>query len=112
MPAYWASFGVLAEGADHDAVAVAAQDPGGVLDGFPPAQLAVLAGEEQGVAPQLEHPHLEGHPGPGGVLLKDHRQGLALQDLVVDAVLLVVFQLVRQVQDLTDLLPAQVQQLQ
>ncbi len=102
---------LLGKGADHDAVAVAAEDPGGVLHRLAPANLAYRIGEEQGVAPQLEHAHLKGYPGPGGVLGKDHRQGLSFQYLVGDAVLLVVLELIRQVQDLMDLLPAQIQQL-
>ena len=103
---------LLMEGADHDAVAVAGQDPGGVLDGLAPADLALLAGEEQGVAAELVHPHLEGHPGPGGVFFKDHGQSLALEIVVGQAVLLVVLHLVGHVEDVVDVLAGKVQQLQ
>ena len=103
---------VLAIGADHDAVTVAAEHPGGVGDGLAPADLALLAGEEERVAAHLVGSHLEGHPGPGGVFLKDHGQGLALQAVVGQAVLLVVLHLIGHVQDLGDFLPGQVQQLE
>ena len=102
---------LLGKGADHDAVAVPVQHPGGVLNGLPSADLTLLAGEEQGMAPQLVHPRLEGDTGAGGVLLKDHGQGLALEVVLVDVVLGLIFQLVRRVQDGDDILPGQVQQL-
>ena len=102
---------LLGEGADHNAVTVAQEHPGGVLHRLPPADLALLARQEQGVPPQLVHTHLEGHPGAGGVLLKDHGQGLAPQLVVGQAVLLAVLHLVRRVQDLVDVLGGQVQQL-
>ena len=64
------------------------------------------------MAPQLEHPRLEGDTGPGGVLLEDHGQGLALEVVLVDVVLGLIFQLVRRVQDGHDVLLGQVQQLE
>ena len=103
---------LLAVGADHDTVTVPGQDPGGVLNGLPPADLALLAREEEGVPPQLVHAHLEGHPGPGGVLLKDHGQGFSLEIVVDEAVLLVVLHLVGHVEDFGDVLPGQIQQLE
>ena len=102
---------LLGEGADHNAVAVSVQHPGGVLNGLPPADLTLLAGEEQGVSPQLVHARLEGDAGAGGVLLKDHGQGLALEVVLVDVVLGLILQLVRCVQNGDDILPGQVQQL-
>ena len=63
------------------------------------------------VAAQLEHARLKGDAGAGGVLLKDHGQGLAMEIVVDDAVLLVIFQLVRRVQDVQNVLLGQVQQL-
>ena len=58
--------------------------------------------------PQLIHAHLKGDPGPGGGFLKDHPQGLALEMGVGNAVFLLVFQLIRQVQDIDDLLAGKV----
>ena len=103
---------LLMEGADHDAVAVAGQDPGGVLDGLAPADLALLAGQEQSVSAQLVHSSLKGDPGPGGVLLKNHGQSLAPEIVVDQTVLLAVFQLVSGVEDLDDVLLGQIQQLE
>ena len=103
---------VLAIGADHDAVTVAAEHPGGIGDGLAPADLALLAGEEESVTAHLIGPHLKGHTGPGGIFLKNHGQGLAFQAVVGQAVLLVVLHLVGHVQDLGNVLPGQVQQLE
>ena len=102
----------LVEGPDHDPVAVPAQSPGGILDRLSPARLGIRSGEVDGMAPQLEHSGLKGGPGPGGVLGEHHGQHLALQLPVGNAVLHVVFQLIRQIQDRKDLLPAQLRQLQ
>jgi hypothetical protein len=103
---------LLGKGTDHDTVAVAQQHPGGILYRLAPADLALLAGKKQGVAAQLVHTGLKGDTGTGGVLLKNHGQGLALELIVSNAMLLAKFQLVGGVQDLQDLLAGQVQQLQ
>ena len=103
---------LLGVGADHDAVTVPGQDPRGVLDGLPTANLALLAGEEKGVSPQLIHAGLEGDPGAGGILLKDHSQRLALEIVVGKAMLLVVLHLVAHIENPGDILPGEVQQLQ
>ena len=66
---------LLGKGTDHDAVAVAQQHPGGVLHRLAPADLALLAGEEQGVAAQLIHTGLKGDTGTGRILLKNHWPG-------------------------------------
>ena len=103
---------LLGKGADHNAVTVPQQHPGGVLHRLAPADLALLAGEEQGVAAQLVHPGLKGDAGAGGIFLEDHGQSLALQLIVGDAVFLAEFQLVRGIQDLQNILFRQVKQLQ
>jgi hypothetical protein len=41
----------LAEGADHDPVAIALQHPGGILRRFSPDNLGFLPAEKQGVPP-------------------------------------------------------------
>ena len=103
---------LLGIGADHDAVAEAGQDPGSVLHRLVAADLAVLAGQEDGVAAQLIDTSLEGDTGTGGILFKDHGQGLARQERMGDALLFHIFQLVSHVQDLNDLFGGQVQQFQ
>ena len=93
----------LIKGADHDAVQIAAQDAGGVFNGLTAADLQILGGEEEGAAAQLIHAGFEGNSGTGGGLLENHTQGLALQVVMLDAVLLLIFELIGQVQDLGDL---------
>ena len=66
-------------GADHDAVEIAGQHPGGVADRLAPAQLDVARGEEERVPAELERADLEGDPGAGGALGEDHPQRLALR---------------------------------
>ena len=58
----------------HDHVHQIAQHPSGVADGLVSAQLDHAGAQILGVAPQLAHGRLKGHPGPGGGLLKDHAQ--------------------------------------
>ena len=73
------------KGADHDAITEPGEHPGGVLHRLVAADLAVLVGEVNGVAPQLVHAGLKGDPGAGGALLKDHGQGFPGQEGVLDA---------------------------
>ena len=103
---------LLGIGADHDTVTEAGQDPGSVLHGLVAADLAVLAGQEDGVAAQLIDTSLEGDTGAGGVLFKNHGQGLTRQERMGDALLFHIFQLVGHIQDLDDLFGGQVQQFQ
>src|SRR5512134_163303 len=70
---------LLAERPDHDGVYVPGEHPGRVPDGLSAADLGVRRGQEQGVPPEAGHADLEGHPGPGGRLLEDHRQRLPRQ---------------------------------
>ena len=88
------------------------QDPGGVLHGLVAADLTVLVGQVDGVAPQLVDAGLKGDPGAGGTLLKDHGQGLAGQEGVLDARLSHGLELVGGVQNLQNFFAGQVQQLQ
>jgi hypothetical protein len=70
---------LLGEGADHDAVAVAAEHAGGVLDGLAAGDLRALRGEVHGVAAELDHPDLERHPRAGRRLFEHHAEGAALE---------------------------------
>ena len=74
---------LMTEGADHDRVHHAREDPGIVLDGLPAPELGVPWREEQGMAAKLHHAGLERDPGPGGRLLEDHGQGTVAQGPVV-----------------------------
>ena len=103
---------LLGEGADHNAVTEPGEHPGRVLHRLVPADLAVLVGEVDGVAPQLVDARLKGHPGPGGALLKNHGQGLPCEEGVGDARLAHGLQLVGGVQDLQDLFAGEVQQFE
>ncbi len=66
-------------GAGHDAVDIAREDLRGVGDGLAPAELNVATRQEETLAAELEHPHLEAHTSPSRGLLEDHRQALALE---------------------------------
>jgi hypothetical protein len=67
----------VGERADHDAVHVAREHAGRVLDGLAPADLDVAGREEQRVPAELERPHLERDAGAGAALGEDHAQRLA-----------------------------------
>ena len=84
---------MLAVGADHQAVQVAGKDPGSILQGLTPFQLKVPGRHEGYAAAKLEHGGLEGDPGPGGRLFKEHAYGLARSRAVRDAALLSFLQL-------------------
>ncbi len=70
---------LLAERAEDDRVDVAGQDPAGVLDGFPPAELELRGRQGKRVRPQTGDADLERDAGPGGGFLEDHRHGQAAQ---------------------------------
>ena len=72
----------MVEGADHHRVDHLREHPGGVLDGLASAELGVRRADEQRMAAQLMHAHLERDPGAGGAQLEDHGQRPAAQGLV------------------------------
>ena len=69
---------------DHDAVAVAGQDPGGVLYGLAAADLAVLVGEVDAVAAQLIDAGLKGSAHGYFLLSKQRRQSALWRRDAVD----------------------------
>jgi hypothetical protein len=69
----------LRESADHDAVDVAGEHPGGVPDRLAAAELDVAGGEEERVGAELTGTDLERDAGPGTALGEDERHGLALK---------------------------------
>ena len=99
-------------GPDHDAVAVAAECPGGVLDGFAAPDLGVGSGKIHGMSAQLEHPGFKGCPGPGGVFCENHGKGFACQPVMTNAMTHVIFQLIRQIENFKDILGGEIQKLQ
>ena len=68
---------LLGEGADHDAVDVAAHHVGGVLDGLPDAQLDVVGVQEHGLGAELLDPDLEAHARARTGLHEHHGDGAA-----------------------------------
>src|SRR5262245_37855233 len=71
--------GVVIERADHDDVDVAREHAGGVGDGLAAAELHLLAGQQDGLAPELAHGDVKGHPCAGRGLVEDHGQRAALE---------------------------------
>ena len=65
----------LLEGADHHDVHHAADDAGGVFDGFAAAELAVAGGQVHYAAAHLIHAGLEADAGARAGLFKNHGQG-------------------------------------
>ena len=102
----------LGEGADHNAVAEAGENAGGVLHRLVAADLTVLVRQIDALAAQLVDARLEGDAGAGGAFLKDHGQGLPGQEGVLDPGLFHGFELVGGVQNFQNVLAGQVQQLQ
>ena len=80
------------------------------LIGSPRPSWVVPGVQEEGVAAELEHADLEGDPGAGRALLEDHRQGLALEQAVRLAALLLGLQLAAEGEDLLQFGPAPVGQ--
>ena len=75
---------LLVEAPVLDAVEEPAQDLGGVLQGLLFAHLAAGRVQVGDVAPLLGGRHLEGAAGPGGGLLKEQHDVLALQGPAAD----------------------------
>ncbi len=66
---------LLGEGADHDAVYVAAHHVGRVFDRLAHSQLDVVGAQEHGLGAELLDADLEAHPGARAGLHEDHRHG-------------------------------------
>ena len=73
--------------------------------------MRIGGGQVHGMAPQLEHSGLKGGTGAGGVFCKDHCQRFPGQTAVRNSVAYIVFQLIRQIEDLKDILGGEIQQL-
>ena len=102
----------LGEGADHDAVQIPGQHPGGILHRLTPADLQIPGGEEKPLPAQLIDARFKRHPGASGGFLKNHSQGFARQQRMGDAVPALIFQLVGQIEDTDDILLGKIQQLE
>ncbi len=93
-----------------DAVEEAAQHLGGVLQGFFLAHLGAARVQVGDVGPLLGGGHLEGAPCPGGGLLEEEHDVLALQGGLTDAGAALGLQVVAQVQEIADLTGGEVLQ--
>ena len=103
----------LLVGADHNAVVIAAQGAGRILNGLAIAKLHLGHGVEvMGQAAQLVHTHLKAGAGAGAGLCKNQRQAFARQQGVGAARLSVGLQLVGHIQDVKQFLPGQVAHFQ
>ena len=94
---------LLGEGADHDAVDVAAHHVGGVLDGLAHAQLDVVGAEEHRLRAELLDADLEAHPRARRGLHEDHGDGAAVEERVRLARLLLRLELGGEVEQAGDL---------
>ena len=72
---------------------------------------AVEPNEEQRLAAELVHTGLKGNACSCGGLLEDHTEGLTLENIVWNAVFLLVLELVGKVQNVGDLFCAEIKQL-
>ncbi len=102
----------LLERADHHAVEVAREDADGVLHRFAARDLHIVCVEERAVAAELVRADLERRARARGRLLEDECHGLAVEILVRDAVLLLVFQIGRDVEQFVYLGRGEVEQFQ
>jgi hypothetical protein len=71
---------LVTEGAGHDRVDPSLQIPRRILHRLPFAQADVRGCQVDGVAAELRHTRLEGHPGPERRLLENHGQRLSAED--------------------------------
>ena len=96
--------------ADHQRVQVAGEDQAGVVPGLLVLALHIVLAVVLGVAAQLGHARLKGHPGSGGGLGKNHAQGLIFQQLVLRAHGVLALQVEGHVQNGLDFLAGVVHQ--
>ena len=75
--------GLLFESADHDHIDIARQHAGGVGDGLTMAELHIGARKHHGLPTHLPHAHVERDTRPGRGFLKDQRDHVILQRLVI-----------------------------
>ena len=80
-----------AEHADGEPVAVAGEDLRRLLGSLAMLELELVRAHDMGIPTQLVDPGLEGVPGPGARVVKQHVEGLPRQRIVVVPTLLGVF---------------------
>ena len=103
---------VLAEAAILDTVIQAAQNTGGVCDGFFFADLRACGIQIGDMHPEIIGGDLEGAASAGGGLFENQRDGFALQRVVGDVGLLLRLQLGGEIDQTCDLLRREVQKCQ
>ena len=102
---------LLSEGADHNTTEVTGQNARGVLNRLAAADLKIAGRKEQRLTAELVHTGLKGNACSCGGLLEDHTEGLTLENVVRNTVLLLVLELVGKVQNVDDLFSAEIKQL-
>jgi len=100
--------GVLAEAAVFDPVVVAPQHPGGILEGLLLAHLAV--GEKGDMPAFVVDRNLKGTPRSGGCFVEYQDDALAVEKLRPYPGTLLLLEVQREVQQVLDLLGAQILQ--
>ena len=102
----------LAVGAPHHAVVVAAQHPGGVLEGLAPAGLQLGGVHVIAQAAHLVHTHLKAGAGAGGRLGEQHGHRFTGQQGGSAAQFLLCLELVGHIQDVGQLAGGQIAHFQ
>ncbi len=92
------------EPAELDAVKHPAEDAGGILDALLAAELDVVDPQVFGVSALILCADRKGAAGPGGRLLENERNILVRKARPVDALLLLLLELRREVQEILDFL--------
>ena len=102
---------LLREGADHNAVQIAAQHTRGVLYRLAAADLKVAIGQEQRLTAQLIHAGLKETRVRVEDFWKIMPRTLAFQMTMGNVVLFLILELIRQIEQTDDLLGGAVKQL-
>ena len=103
---------LLFKGTDHNTVEVTGEYAGSILNRFAAADLQVTGGEELCEAAQLVHTGFERNTGTGGGFLEDHTEGFAFQQMMGNTMLLVIFELIGEVEDIDDFFLIQISHFQ
>ncbi len=95
--------GLVLERPRLDHVTHPGEHPGGVVDRLAPSEVDLAGLEVEGVAAELCHPDLEGHPRASRRLLEDHPERAVAQQLGHGRVAVRILQQPDQIQQLLEL---------